>query len=182
VLFITKFSTLFSVNHCPFAALTTMSSGIFFPLISSLNSLTIYICPSLFRTTSGIGPLVGLYILLNTSGSVVAACFFESSCSSIVVVVVLDYDQQLRQSSSTSSLFRIFLFFKLFMSSVTSRLSNALLPCLHLTTENVVPESLELLALQWLHKKITDHVVGPAVFNLRVSLLYLIGNKEVTNV
>jgi hypothetical protein len=56
-------------------------------------------------------------------------------------------------------------------------------PCrLHLAAENVVPKSLELLALQWLRKKITDHVVGPAVFNLCVSLLYLIGNKEVTNV
>jgi hypothetical protein len=54
--------------------------------------------------------------------------------------------------------------------------------CLHLTTKNVVPESLELLAWQWLRKKITDHVVGPAVFNLRVPLLYLIGYKEITNV
>jgi hypothetical protein len=40
----------------------------------------------------------------------------------------------------------------------------------------------ELLALQWLHKKITDHVVGPAVLNLRISFLYLIGNEELTNV
>jgi hypothetical protein len=39
----------------------------------------------------------------------------------------------------------------------------------YLTTEDIVPEFLELLALQWLRKKITDHVVGPAVFNLRVS-------------
>jgi hypothetical protein len=53
---------------------------------------------------------------------------------------------------------------------------------LHLTTKDIIPESLELLALQWLCKKITGYVVGPAVFNLRVSLLYLIGNKEVTNV
>jgi hypothetical protein len=102
--------------------------------------------------------------------------------ASIVVVADLDYDQQLRQSSSTLPLLRIFFSFKLFMSSVTSRLSNALLPRIHLTTETVVPETLELLALQWLRKKITDHIVGPAVFNLRVSLFYLIGNKEVTNV
>jgi hypothetical protein len=53
---------------------------------------------------------------------------------------------------------------------------------LHLTTKDIIPESLELLALQWLWKKITNHIVGPAVFNLRVSLLYLIGNEEVTNV
>jgi hypothetical protein len=52
----------------------------------------------------------------------------------------------------------------------------------YLTTKDIVPEFLELLALQWLCKKITNHVVGPAVFNLRISLLYLIANKEVTNV
>jgi hypothetical protein len=52
---------------------------------------------------------------------------------------------------------------------------------LHLAAKNVIPKSLELLPLQWLCKKITNHVVGPAVFNLRVSLFYLIGNKEVTN-
>jgi hypothetical protein len=51
-----------------------------------------------------------------------------------------------------------------------------------LMSKNIVPESLELFALQWLRKKITDHVVGPAVFNLRISLLYLIGNEEVTDV
>jgi hypothetical protein len=44
------------------------------------------------------------------------------------------------------------------------------------------PKSVALFALQWLCKKISDHVVGPAVFNLRVSLLHLIGSKEVTNV
>jgi hypothetical protein len=49
-------------------------------------------------------------------------------------------------------------------------------------TKDIIPESLELLALQWLRKKITDHIVGPAVFNLCVSLLYLIGNEEVTKV
>jgi hypothetical protein len=49
-------------------------------------------------------------------------------------------------------------------------------------SKNIVPESLELFALQWLCKKITDHVVGLAVFNLRVSFLYLIGNEEVTDV
>jgi hypothetical protein len=49
-------------------------------------------------------------------------------------------------------------------------------------TKDIIPESLEFLALQWLCKKITDHVVGSAVFNLCISLLYLIGNKEVTNV
>jgi hypothetical protein len=53
---------------------------------------------------------------------------------------------------------------------------------LRLTTENFVPESLELLALQRLRKKITDHVVGPAMFNLRIPFLYLIGNEEITNV
>jgi hypothetical protein len=51
-----------------------------------------------------------------------------------------------------------------------------------LTTKDIVPDSLKLLALQWLCKKTTHHVVGPAVFNLRVSLLYLIGNEEVTDV
>jgi hypothetical protein len=53
---------------------------------------------------------------------------------------------------------------------------------LHLTAKDIVPEFLELLALQWLCKKITDHVVGPAVLNLRIFLLYLIGKKELTNV
>jgi hypothetical protein len=51
-----------------------------------------------------------------------------------------------------------------------------------LTSKDIVPKSLELLALQRLCKKIYDHVVGPAVLNLRVSLLNLIGYKEVTNV
>jgi hypothetical protein len=62
---------------------------------------------------------------------------------------------------------------------VTSRLRYALLVASFLTTKDIVPESLELLTLQWLCKKITNHVVGRAVFNLRVSLLYLICNEEV---
>jgi hypothetical protein len=46
---------------------------------------------------------------------------------------------------------------------------------IHLTTKDVVPESLELFALQQkLCIKITNHVVGPAVFNLRIAILHLI--------
>jgi hypothetical protein len=51
-----------------------------------------------------------------------------------------------------------------------------------LASEDIVPKCLELLALQRVPKKISDHVVGSAVFDLRVSLLNLIGYKEVTNV
>jgi hypothetical protein len=51
-----------------------------------------------------------------------------------------------------------------------------------LTTKDIIPESLELLAVQWLRKRITGNIVGLAVFNLRVSLLYLIGNEEVMKV
>jgi hypothetical protein len=51
-----------------------------------------------------------------------------------------------------------------------------------LTSKHIVPKSLELLALQRLCKKISGHVVGPAVLDLRISLLNLIGYKEVTNV
>jgi hypothetical protein len=46
-----------------------------------------------------------------------------------------------------------------------------------LASKDIVPKSLELLALQRLCKKISDHAV-----DLRVSLLNLIGYKEVTNV
>jgi hypothetical protein len=51
-----------------------------------------------------------------------------------------------------------------------------------LTSKDIVPKSLELLLLQRLRKKISGYVVSPAVLNLRVSLLNLIGYKEVTNV
>jgi hypothetical protein len=51
-----------------------------------------------------------------------------------------------------------------------------------LASKDIVPKSLELLALQRLCKKISDHVVGSVVLDLRVSLLNLIGYKEVTNV
>jgi hypothetical protein len=101
----------------------------------------------------------------------VAACFFESSCSSIFVVVVLNYDQQLRQSSSTSPLLKIFVLQIFRVRHDVTSVQGASC-CHHLATKNNVPESLELFALQWLHKKITDHVVGPAVLNLRIPFLY----------
>jgi hypothetical protein len=41
-------------------------------------------------------------------------------------------------------------------------------------SEDIIPKSLELLALQRLCKKISDHVAGSAVLDLRVSLLNLI--------
>jgi hypothetical protein len=93
--------------------------------------------------------------------------------TSIVVVVVLNHDQQLRQSSSTSPLFsESFVLQTLHVIHDFTSVGRAPRR-LHLATENFIPESLELLALQWLCKKITDHVVGPAVFNLHVSLFYL---------
>jgi hypothetical protein len=46
----------------------------------------------------------------------------------------------------------------------------------------LLKKSLELLALQRLCKKISDHVVGSPVLDLRVSLLNLIGYKEETTV
>jgi hypothetical protein len=49
-------------------------------------------------------------------------------------------------------------------------------------SKDIFLRSLELLALQRLRKKISHHVVGPAVLDLHVSLLNLIGYKEVTNV
>jgi hypothetical protein len=54
--------------------------------------------------------------------------------------------------------------------------------CVLLTSKDIVPKSLELLALQRLCKKISDHVVGPAVLDLCLSLLNLIGYKELMNV
>jgi hypothetical protein len=49
-------------------------------------------------------------------------------------------------------------------------------------SKDIVLKSLELLALQRLHKKVWDHVVGPAVLNLPISFLNLIGYTEITNV
>jgi hypothetical protein len=69
-----------------------------------------------------------------------------------------------------------------FPSHVISRFVLRESRCVLLTSEDIVPKSLELLALQRLRKKISDHVVGSAVLNLRVSLLNLIGYKEVTYV
>jgi hypothetical protein len=69
-----------------------------------------------------------------------------------------------------------------FLSCVTSRSVLHVSQCVLLTSKDIVPKSLELLALQRLCKKIMDHVASPAVLNLRVSLLNLIGDKEVTNV
>jgi hypothetical protein len=46
-----------------------------------------------------------------------------------------------------------------------------------LTSKNIIPKSLELLALQRLCKKISDHVVGSAMLDLPVSLLNLIRYK-----
>jgi hypothetical protein len=71
------------------------------------------------------------------------------------------------------------LFFKMFFPShVMSRIVLRVSQCVLLTSKDIVPKSLELLALQRLRKKIS----GPAVLNLHVSLLNLIGYKEVTNV
>jgi hypothetical protein len=69
-----------------------------------------------------------------------------------------------------------------FSSHVTSRFVLRVSLCVLLTSEDIIPKSLELLPLQRLCKKFSGHVVGPAVLNLRVSLLNLIGYKEVTNV
>jgi hypothetical protein len=69
-----------------------------------------------------------------------------------------------------------------FLSHVASCSALHVSQCVLLTSEDIVPKSLELLALQRLCKKISNHVVGPAVLDLRVSLLNLIGYKEVTNV
>jgi hypothetical protein len=49
-------------------------------------------------------------------------------------------------------------------------------------SEDIVPKSLELFALQGRLKKISNQVVCSTVLNLRVSLLNLIGYKEVTYV
>jgi hypothetical protein len=45
-------------------------------------------------------------------------------------------------------------------------------------SKDIVLKSLELLPLQRLCKKISDQVAGPAVLNLRISLLNLIGIKK----
>jgi hypothetical protein len=75
------------------------------------------------------------------------------------------------------------LFFKMFLPShVTSRFVLRVSRSVSLTPKDVVPKSLELFALQRLRKKISGHVVRSAVLNLRVSLLNLIGYKEVTYV
>jgi hypothetical protein len=62
-----------------------------------------------------------------------------------------------------------------FPSHVTSRSVLRVSRSVSFTSKDIVPKSLELLALQRLRKKISNHVVGPAVLNL-------IGYKEVTNV
>jgi hypothetical protein len=88
------------------------------------------------------------------------------------------YDQQCWQDLFLSSLVaaQYLLFFKMFfLSHVTSRSVLRVSRCVSLTSEDIVPRSLELLALQRLLKKISDHVVGPAVLDLRISLLNLIG-------
>jgi hypothetical protein len=75
------------------------------------------------------------------------------------------------------------LFFEMFFPShVTSRFVPRVSWCVSLMSKDIVPKCLELLALQRLCKEISDHVVGPAVLNLRVSLLNLIDYKEVTYV
>jgi hypothetical protein len=55
-------------------------------------------------------------------------------------------------------------------------------PHVSLASKEIVPKALELLASQRLRKKISGHVVGSPVFDLRISLLNLIGYKEVTGV
>jgi hypothetical protein len=75
------------------------------------------------------------------------------------------------------------LFFKMFfLSHVTSRFVLRVSRSVSLTSEDIVPKSLELFALQRLCRKILGHVICSAVLNLRVSLLNLIGDKEVTYV
>jgi hypothetical protein len=75
------------------------------------------------------------------------------------------------------------LFFKMFFPShVKSCFVPRVSRCVLLTSEDIVPKSLELFALQRLRKKISGHIVGSAVLNLRVSLLNLMGYKEVTYV
>jgi hypothetical protein len=71
------------------------------------------------------------------------------------------------------------LFFKMFfLSHMMSRFVPPVSRCVSLMSEDIVLKSLELFALQRLRKKISDHVVGSAVLNLRVSLLNLIGYKR----
>jgi hypothetical protein len=60
-------------------------------------------------------------------------------------------------------------------SHVMSRFVQRVPLSVSLTSEDIVPNSLELFALQRLRKKISDHVVCSAE---RVSLLNLIGYKE----
>jgi hypothetical protein len=69
-----------------------------------------------------------------------------------------------------------------FSSHVTSRSVWRASRCVSLTSEDIIPKSLELLALQRLRKKISNHVVRPAVLDLRASLLNLIRYKEVAKI
>jgi hypothetical protein len=62
---------------------------------------------------------------------------------------------------------------------VTSRFVLRVSRSVSLLSKDIVPKSVELFALQRLCKKISNHVVCSAVLNLRVSLLNLIGYKEV---
>jgi dTDP-4-dehydrorhamnose reductase len=75
----------------------------------------------------------------------------------------------------------LFFFKMFFLFHVTSHFVLRVSWCVSLTTEDIVAKALELFAMQRLCKKISDYVVPPAVLDLCVSLLNLIGYKEVTN-
>jgi hypothetical protein len=131
---------------------------------SSLSDSTLTLTLSTTTYSSVLSPVLSLFGFLLPMSSFMTNSFDKISFSFFVAVQYL-------------------LIFKMFFPShVMSRVVPRVSRCVLLTSKDIIPKSLELFALQRLHKKISNHVVGSAVLNLRVSLLNLIGYKEVTYV
>jgi hypothetical protein len=124
-------------------------------------------------------------MIIDSTLTMTAATMGSSPVLSLFGTLLMSFMTNSVDKSFFSSLVpaQYLLFFKMFsLSYVTLSSVSHVSPCLLLESKDIFPKSLELLSLQRLCKKISGHVVGSVVLNWHVSLLNLIGYKEVTNV
>jgi hypothetical protein len=172
-----QFAPSCPIMYLPFTSFKTSLSGIFVPAISLTYPLMINILPSLFLATA---PRCSNLLVL-TARTPISMVSLVASLRSIIVVVAQNMNN-FSDKLLILPLLDIFCSSNCSLSCVTSRLVLRVSWYIAFLSEDIAPKSLELLALQRLCKKISNHLVGPAVFNLHVSLHHLIGYKEVANV